>query len=196
VALHRLREGRPVVLDLAEEAIECTVAAVAGDEATLEPLSAVDAGYIPSLGRAAALVFGGDGERVRVRGAVWRGAREGSLRFVSGAETGLPARRRTPRVTAEVPVAVTAPAGGGEPGVHRLVMCDLSLGGVGVRVGPWAPEEGAVVEVAIELPAAPPIRGTARVLRVEDGVAGLEFADVSLTDRARLAAFLIASRAA
>ena len=195
MALHRLREGRPVVLDLDEEAIECTVAAVAGDEATIEPLSAADAGYIPSLGRRAALVFGDDTDRVRVTGAVRRGPREGSLRFVAGAETGLPARRRTPRVAAELPVAVTAP-GGGESGAHRLVTCDVSLGGVGVRVGSWTPDEGAVVELAIELPAAPPIRGTARVLRVEGGVAGLEFADVNLTDRARLAAFLIAGRAA
>ena len=190
--MRRLRVRQPVVLDLEEEAIECVVFGVDGDEATLEPVSSADAAYIPSLGRAAALVFG-DRDRVRLRGAVRRGPHEGSLLFVAGAESGLPARRRTPRVAVELPIEVTPVEGGAS---HRLVTCDVGLGGVGVGVGAWALEPDALVRIAIELPAAPPIRGTARVLRVDEGVAGLEFADVGLTDRARLAAFLIAGRAA
>jgi PilZ domain len=195
VPLRRLRDRQPVVLDLEEEAIECTVANVAGGEATLEPVSAADAGYIPSLGRAAALVFAGDdGGRVRVAGAVRRGPDAGTLRFAAGAQSGLPARRRTPRTTAELPIAISSAAPSAE--VHRLVACDVSLGGVGVRAEAWAPPVGELVAVAIELPAAAPIRGAARVLRVEDGVAGLEWVGLSLTERARLAAFLLASRAA
>jgi hypothetical protein len=189
--MHRLRDRQPVVLDLEEEAIECVVAEIAGDEATLEPLSAADAGYIPSLGRAAALVFGVNGDRVRLRGAVRRGPSEGLLRFVAGADAGLPARRRTPRLAVELPVEV-APLEADDS--HRLVACDVGLGGMGVVAGSWAAAEGAIVRFAIELPAAPPIRGTARVLRLADGVVGLEFAEVSVTDRARLAAFLIAGR--
>jgi hypothetical protein len=193
--MHRLRDRQPVVLDLEEEAIECTVANVAGEEATLEPVSAADAGYIPSLGRAAALVFAGaDGGRLRVAGAVRRGPDAGTLRFAAGAQTGLPARRRTPRTTVELPVAISSPAASGD--VHRLVTCDVSPGGVGVRAEAWAPPVGELVALAIELPAAPPIRGSALVLRVEDGVTGLEWVELSLTDRARLAAFLIASRPA
>jgi hypothetical protein len=196
VPLRRLRDRQPVVLDLEEEAIECVVAEVAGDgdRATIEPLSAADAGYIPSLGRAAGLVFDDDGGRVRVRGAVRRGPSAGTLRFVAGAQSGLPARRRTARAAVELPIAITSAAGAPDAAVRRLVTCDVSLGGVGVRAADWA--VGEVVQVAIELPAAAPIRGTARVLRLEQGVAGLEFVEVGLTDRARLAAFLIASRAA
>ena len=76
-----------------------------------------------------------------------------------------------------------------------MMTSDVSLGGLGVRTEAWAPAVGDVVSVAIELPAAAAIRGTARVLRVAGGVAGLEFADIAATDRGRLAAFLIASRA-
>jgi hypothetical protein len=51
---------------------------------------------------------------------------------------------------------------------------------------------GAAVGFALELPAGPALTGTARVMRVDDGVAGLELSHVTPMDRARLAAFLIA----
>jgi PilZ domain len=181
--MRRLLPSQPVVLDLTEEAIECVVDAVSGDEATLRPLAAADAGYIPSLGRAAALVFG----RGRVEGAVHRAAGPGRLTFVAGGGAGLPARRQAARAGVELPVALGDPP-------RRLRTCDVSLGGVGVRVGDWAPPAGATLLVALELPAGPPVRGTAEVLRVADGVAGLEFVAIAPTERARLAAFLIASR--
>src|SRR5215218_5083025 len=131
--MRRLRDRQPVVLDLEEEAIECIVAEIAGDDATLEPVSAADAGYIPSLGRAAALVFGANGGRVRVAGAVRRGPREGSLRFVAGGESVLPARRRTPRVGAELPIEITPLAGSVDLTARRFATINLGLGGVGVR---------------------------------------------------------------
>src|SRR3954453_2307891 len=94
----RLAANQPVVLDLEEEAIDCVVEAVAGEEATIAPVVVADAGYVPSLGRAAALghvpglgraaglVFAeGGGDRTRVRGAVRRAAAEGLLTFVAGA---------------------------------------------------------------------------------------------------------------
>ena len=196
--MRRLAERQAAVLDLAEEAIECVVDAVAGDEATLAPLSAADAAYIPRLGRAAALVFEAGGERVRVRGAVWRAAAEGRLRFVGGAGGDLPARRQAPRASAALAVEVIALDDAGGPAIapRRLVTCDVSLGGLGVRLADWSPSAGATLEFALELPAAPPLRGTARVLRVAGGVAGLEIAEMAPADRTRLAAFLIASRAA
>jgi hypothetical protein len=193
--MRRLAPRQPVVLDLEEEAIECVVEDVSGDEATLAPLAAADAGYIPSLGRAAALVFGdasGGGERTRVRGAVHRAAGEGRLRFVAGAGSGLPARRQAARAGVDLPAEVEPDDGGG---AHRLRTTDVSIGGLGVHVGDWAPADGERVRFALELPAAPPIRGVARVLRVAAGVAGLEIAEIAPMDRARLAAFLIASRA-
>jgi hypothetical protein len=191
----RLAVSQPVVLDLEEEAIECVVEAIAGDEATIAPLAAADAGYIPRLGRAAALVFAGDrGARARVRGVVHRGTGEGRLRFVAGGGADLPARRQAARAGVEIE-AELEPAGGGEP-PRRLATSAVSIGGIGVRVGDWAPAEGALLRFALELPAAPPIRGTARVLRVAAGVAGLEIAQIASADRARLAAFLIASHAA
>jgi hypothetical protein len=185
--MRRLSPPQPVVLDLAEEAIECVVEAAAGDEATLRPLAAADAGYIPRLGRAAALVFAVDGRRGRVEGAVHRAAAEGMLRFLAGGGADLPARRQAARAGVELAVEV------GEPG-RRLRTTDVSLGGVGVRADDWAPAVGTTVPFALELPAAPPIRGTARVLRVGEGAAGLEFAVIAPEDRSRLAAFLIASR--
>ena len=193
--MRRLSPSQPVVLDLEEEAIECVVSAVAGDEVTLAPVVAADAAYIPSLGRAAALVFGADGGagRQRVEGAVHRAPAEGQLRFLAGAGADLPARRQTARAGVELTVEVTEAAAGSAP--RRLLTSDVSLGGVGVRAEGWAPERGAVVDLAIELPAAAPIRGTARVLRVASGVAGLAFADIAPAERGRLAAFLIASRA-
>jgi hypothetical protein len=196
--MRRLTERQAAVLDLAEEAIECVVEAVAADEATLAPLSPADAAYIPRLGRAAALVFESSGRRVRLRGAVWRAAAEGRLRFVGGAGADLPARRQAPRAGAELPVEVTELDAGGAPAgpPRRLVTSDVSLGGLGVRAGAWAPRRDASVAFALELPAAPAIRGTARVLRVADGIVGLEIASVAPADRARLAAFLIAGRAA
>jgi hypothetical protein len=185
--MRRLAPTQPVVLDLAEEAIECVVEAVDDDEATLRPLAAADAGYIPSLGRAAALVFVVGGRRRRVEGAVRRAPAEGRLQFVPGVGAGLPARRHAARAGVELPVAL------GEPG-RRMRTTDVSLGGLGVRVDD-PPPVGAALPFALELPAAPPIRGTARVLRVAEGVAGLEFAAIAPTDRSRLAAFLIARRA-
>jgi hypothetical protein len=192
--MRRLAVRQSVVLDLEEEAIECVVETLAGDKATLAPVAAADAAYIPSLGRAAALVFGGGAERVRVAGAVRRAPAEGRLDFVAGGGAGLPARRQTARVGIELPVAVTVPGAAAEP--LRLTTSDVSLGGLGVRFAGEAPDEGAMLDVAIELPAAPPVRATARVLRTAHGVAGLAFADISAVDRGRLAAFLVASRAA
>jgi hypothetical protein len=181
--------GSVATLNLGEEAIDCRVIAVAGGTATLEPVSPADAAYIPSLGRPAVLVFTGPaGERARLRGTVRRGPEEGRLRF--GAESGLPQRRRTARVAAELPVALE-PAPGTER--HGLVTNDVSLGGLGVRLDAWAPSQGAVVGFELSLPSPPPVAGTARVLRVERGVAGLEFAHVPAGDRARLAAFLLAT---
>jgi PilZ domain len=185
--MRRLSPPQPVVLDLAEEAIECVVEAAAGDEATLRPLAAADAGYIPRLGRAAALVFALGGRRGRVEGAVHRAEAEGMLRFLAGVDADLPARRQAARAGVDLPVELGDPA-------RRLRATDVSLGGVGVRADDWAPAIGATLPFSLELPAAPPIRGTARVLRVGEGVAGLEFAVIAPEDRSRLAAFLIASR--
>ena len=191
--MRRLAVRQPVVLDLEEEAIECVVEAIAGDNATLAPVMAADAAYIPSLGRAATLVFGGAADRERIAGAVRRGADEGRLDFIAGDGAGLPARRQTARVGIELPVSVTVPGESAEP--LRLTTSDVSLGGLGVRFETFAPPEGATLEVAIEIPAAEPVRARVEVLRVAHGVAGLAFADITATDRGRLAAFLIASRA-
>jgi len=79
-----LSPSQPVVLDLEEEAIDCVVEAVSATETTIAPVVAADAAYIPSLGRAAALVFGSGAGRARVDGAVHRGG-AGRLRFVAGA---------------------------------------------------------------------------------------------------------------
>ena len=193
--MRRLSVSQPVVLDLEEEAIECVVEAIAGEETTIAPLAAADAGYIPSLGRAAALVFdGAGGARVRVRGAVHRAPADGRLRFVAGGGAELPARRQAARAGVALE-ALLGPVGAAEP-ARRVPTSDVSIGGIGVRVGDWTPAEGALLRFALELPAAAPIRGTARVLRIAGGVAGLEIAEIAPADRARLAAFLIASRAA
>jgi hypothetical protein len=186
-----LSPSQPVVLDLEEEAIDCVVDSVSETEATIAPVVAADAAYIPSLGRAAALVFGSGAGRARLDGAVHRGA-EGRLRFIPGAGADLPARRQTARTGVELAVSV-ADSGGGA--ARHLMTSDVSLGGLGVRIEDWSPAAGDVVSVAIELPAAAAVRGTARVLRVANDVAGLEFAEIAPTDRGRLAAFLIASRA-
>jgi len=186
--MRRLSPSQPVVLDLAEEAIECVVEVVDRDEATLRPLAAADAGYIPSLGRAAALVFEHARRRARVEGAVRPDAAEGRLRFAAGAGADLPARRRSTRTGVELAVEL------GDDGLV-LRTTDVSLGGLGVRAGDWAAPVGATLPFALELPAAPPVRGRARVLRVVEGVAGLEFAAIAPDDRTRLAVFLIASRA-
>ena len=186
-----LSPSQPVVLDLEEEAIDCVVESVSATETTIAPVVAADAAYIPSLGRAAALVFGSGAGRGRLEGAVHRGG-EGRLRFVAGAGGDLPARRQTARTGIELDVVVGGPGGGDS---RRLMTSDVSLGGLGVRTGEWAPAVGDVVSIAIELPAAAAILGSARVLRVAGGVAGLEFADIAATERGRLAAFLIASRA-
>lgn len=196
--MRRLSQRQPVVLDLAEEAIDCTVAAVARDEATIAPVTPADAAYIPSLGRAAALVFESGGERVRIRGAVFRAPQEGRLRFAAGAGTELPRRRRAARVDAGLPIALVPADEGGAPAgeARRLGTTDLSIAGIGVQLGDWRLGEGDLLAFSLELPAAPPVTGTARVLRVADGVAGLELVQVAPADRARLAAFLIAGRAA
>jgi hypothetical protein len=192
--MRRLAPRQPVVLDLEEEAIECTVVEIAGDEATIAPVAVADAGYIPRLGRAAALVFAapGGGERARVRGAVRRAPVEGRLEFVAGSGGGLPARCRAARAGVELPIDLE-PAG--EP-PRRLVTTDVSIGGIGVRIAGWRPVGGEDVRFALELPAVPPIRGAARVLRVAEGIAGLAITEMAPADRTRLAAFLIASRAA
>jgi PilZ domain len=183
--------GATATLNLGEEAIDCRVVAVAGHTATLEPYSPADAAYIPSLGRPAVLAFtGAAGERVRARGVVRRDLEEGRLRFLAGDPAGVPQRRRTARVAAELPVALE-PAPGGER--HGLVTNDVGLGGLGVRVGAWAPAPGAVIGFELSLPSPPPVAGTACVRRVECGMAGLEFAHIAPGDRARLAAFVIAA---
>jgi PilZ domain-containing protein len=191
--MRRLAVSQPVVLDLEEEAIECVVVEIAGDEATIAPVAIADAGYIPRLGRAAALVFAapGGGDRARVRGAVRRAPAEGRLQFVAGGGSDLPARRQAARAGVELPIDIE-PAG--EP-PRRLLTSDVSIGGLGVRLGGWRPVGDEQVGFALELPAAPPIRGTGRVLRVAEGVAGVAIVEIAPVDRARLAAFLIAGRA-
>src|SRR4051794_29883704 len=106
--MRRLAASQPVVLDLEEEAIECVVEAAAGDEATLAPVAAADAAYIPTPGRAAALVFaaGGDGARTRVRGAVHRAPGEARLQFVAGGGGDLPARRQAARAGVDLAVEI------------------------------------------------------------------------------------------
>ena len=192
--MRRLAPSQPVVLDLEEEAIECVVELVSGDEVSIAPVTPADAAYIPSLGRAAALVFGAGASRTRVRGAVMPGNEPGRLRFVAGRGSGLPARRQTARAGVALTVGVTLPDDPGE--ALNLATVDISLGGVGVRREDWAPAVGTVVDVAIALPGAPPIRGVARVLRVTEEIAGLEFTDIAAIERGRLAAFLIATRGA
>jgi hypothetical protein len=195
--VRRLAEQQAVVLDLAEEAIDCRVTAVGGDAATLEPVAAADAAYIPSLGRAAALVFESSGRRGRVRGAVTRGAGEGTLRFTAGDGSGLPRRRQVARVGAELH-AVLTPLGDGEAPAgepRRVLTTDVSIAGVGVWIGDSDVQEGDVLGLVLELPAAPAVSATARVLRVAGDIAGLELVQVAPADRARLAAFLIAGRA-
>jgi hypothetical protein len=199
--MRRLSPSQPVVLDLEEEAIECVVVTVEGDEATIAPLAAADASYIPTLGRGAALVFAprgakaGASARIRIRGAVQRGSVGARLRFTAGNEAHLPPRRQAARAGVAVPVELSVPGAADEP-ARRLSTSDVSLGGIGVRVGSWAPDEGALLAFGLELPAAPPIRGSARVLRVADGIAGLAITEIAPADRTRLAAMLIASRAA
>jgi c-di-GMP-binding flagellar brake protein YcgR len=196
--MRRLAEGQPAVLDLTEEAIDCRVVAIAGDEATLAPLAAADAAYIPTLGRAAALAFDSAGARVRIRGAVHRHREEDRLRFIAGGGAGLPARRRATRAAADLAVEATPVGAAGEPAgeAHRLRTTDVSIAGIGVRVGDWPVPTGELLELRIELPAGPPVAATARVLRRSEGVAGLEFSQVAPVDQARLAAFLIAGRVA
>jgi hypothetical protein len=198
-AIRRLAERQPVVLDLAEEAIDCVVAGVSRDEATIAPVAVADAAYIPTLGRAAALVFESGGERVRVRGAVHRHRQEDRLRFVAGGGAGLPARRQAARVEAGLPVVLTPVGAGGEPEgtAQWLQTTDVSIAGLGVRVGAGAAvATGDLLAFSLELPAGPPVAGTVRVLRLADGVVGLALEQVAPADRARLAAFLIAGRAA
>src|SRR5215210_2903221 len=156
--MRRLAERQPVVLDLAEEAIDCTVDAVAGDEATIVPVAVADAAYVPSLGRAAALVFESAGARVRIRGAVHPHRDEDRLRFVSGGGAGLPARRRAARSVADLEIEATPLRPGGEPagGPRRLRTTDVSIAGVGVRVGGWALSGGDLLALRLELPAGPP----------------------------------------
>src|SRR3954471_2427689 len=121
--MRRLSPPQPVVLDLAEEAIGCVVDAGGGDRAPLRPLAAADAGYIPRLGRAAALVFAVDGRCDRVEGAVHRAQAEGMLRFLAGAGADLPARRQAHRAGVDLSVELGDPA-------RRLRTTDVSLGGV------------------------------------------------------------------
>src|SRR5919112_578568 len=144
--MRRLVHRQPVVLDLEEEAIECTVVEVAANEATIAPVMAADAGYIPSLGRAAALVFfAAGGDRTRLRGALHRAAEEGRLRFVAGAGSHLPARRQAARAGVDLPIELE-PAG--EP-PRRLVTTDVSIGGLGVRIAGLRPLRGGRVGVAL-----------------------------------------------
>ena len=192
--MRRLAPSQHVVLDLDEEAIECVVDQVFGDDVAIAPVAVADAAYIPSLGRSATLVFGSGASRTRVRGAVMPGSEHGRLRFVAGRGSGLPARRQTARAGVALTVDVTMPEDGGTS-LH-LGTVDISLGGVGVRREDWAPPVGTVVEVSIALPGAPPIRGMARVLRVTEEIAGLVFTDIAASERGRLAAFLIATRGA
>src|SRR3954454_366291 len=103
--MRRLAAKQPVVLDLEEEAIERMVEDVSGDEATLAPVAAADAGYITRLGRGAGGVFAaaGGGGRTRVRGAVHRAAGQGRLCFVAGGGSGLPAARQGDRARGRQP---------------------------------------------------------------------------------------------
>jgi len=194
----RLHIGRAVVLDLEEEAIDCRITDITGDAAVLRPDSPPDAAYIPRLGRAAALVFEDRGARVRITGAVHRAAEAGHLRFAAGDPAPLPRRRQTPRIGAELGVHITALGEDGVPAgeSHRLVTVDVSLGGLGVHVSDDLEPPGTEVRFELELAAAAPITGQARVVRVDGGVAGLEFSLVTPSELARLAHFLIAQRAA
>ncbi len=197
--MRRLSEGRPVVVDLAEEAIECVVEGLDGDEATIAPRIVADAAYIPSVGRAAALVFEDGEARGRIEGAVRRAEAEGRLAFTAGGADALPPRRRTARTGAKVPVELTPLDEDGAPLIRRpvpMTTVDVSIGGQGVVASTWPAPEGSRVRFDLRLPDGPPISGIAQVLRTAQGVAGMAFVEMSADERMRLAAFLIAERGA
>lgn len=196
--LRALAEGARVVLDVGEETIDCRVIAVGGDDATVAPVVAADTAYIPTLGRPAALVFAAGGRRTRVPGVVRPGPGAEALSFSPGGGSGLPPRRRAARVRDDLPVALTLLGAGDEPAEppRRVRTIDLSVVGFGVRfAGPALPVR-ARLRFALELPDPPPIEGTVEVLRVADGLAGLEVVQIAPADRARLAAFLLGRRRA
>ncbi len=192
----RATVGQVVVVDVGEETIECRVEAVADDGLTLAPLAEADAAYIPSLGRAATLLFSIPRRRVRTGGAVRPGDAPGRLTFAPGAAAGLPQRRRAARAGIELPVELTLLGDGGAPAgaPQALTTTDAGLGGLGVRVGAWSPPLGALLRLALTLPGGMEVTGTARVLRVEDGIAGLELDQMTPMDRTRLAALVLAGR--
>ena len=195
--LRRVTVGQVVVVDVGEETIDCRVLALAGAELTLAPVAAADAAYIPSLGRAATLLFGTGGERLRIDGAVRPGEAPGRLSFTAGAAGDLPQRRRAARAGIELPVELTLLDDAGDPAgaPHTSTTTDASLAGLGVRVGAWSPAPGSRLAFALVLSDGSRVAGTARVLRVHAGVAGLELDHVTPADRTRLAALLLAGRA-
>ncbi|MBA3328285.1 MAG: PilZ domain-containing protein [Solirubrobacterales bacterium] len=196
--LHRLIEDQAVVLDLGEEVINCRVVGVHGEDVVLAPLSVADAGYIPSLGRTGVLAFEAQDGHMRLEGAVRPGERAGSLLFTADVGAGLPPRRRALRIDATLAIELVplAEHGASAGRAMRLRTADVSLCGLGVRVGEPSLRTGALLGFTLELPGPSAISGTARVLRTDGDIAGLDLVRITPGDRARLAAFLLAGQAA
>ena len=163
--------------------VECRVIAVTTADVALQPVVAPQFKR-EELSKPASLMFMHDGVLVVLKGAArWNDFAQQDLRFMVVDGVQLPQARRASRL--RIPLDVTV------DGSHARTN-DVSVDGLSIE-GERFGEAGAAVDLWIEVPGEEiPIRTSASVVRVSDGVTAVRFIGLPERDRGRLERFIFA----
>src|SRR5688500_18120305 len=185
--MRRLREQQDVTLLVGATQLRCRVVAVNRDEAALKPSTAPRVSR-QELEGAASLIFAHKSILVALKGRASWGVEEDDLRFTVRDGVQVPQQRSASRLRIALDVTVLTTAGERVQG--RTV--DISAAGLSLAGGGFG-EPSEVVGLEIDVPDhQPPLACHGRVVRGTIEMTAIEFADLPLAERDRLARFIFA----
>ena len=167
--------------------LRCRVVAVNSDEAALKPFTAPRVSR-QELEGAASLIFGHRGSLVALKGRASWGIEEDDLRFAVRDGVQVPQQRSASRLRIPLDVTVLTPAG---ERVHGRTL-DVSAVGLSLAGGGFG-EPDEVVGLEVDVPDhQPAIACHGRIVRGTIEITAVEFTDLPVADRERLARFIFA----
>ncbi|HEV2755727.1 MAG TPA: PilZ domain-containing protein [Actinomycetota bacterium] len=185
--MRRLREQQDVTLLVGATQLRCRVVAVNSDEAALKPFTAPRVSR-QELEGAASLIFGHRGSLVALKGRASWGIEEDDLRFAVRDGVQVPQQRSASRLRIPLDVTVLTPAG---ERVHGRTL-DVSAVGLSLAGGGFG-EPDEVVGLEVDVPDhQPAIACHGRIVRGTIEITAVEFTDLPVADRERLARFIFA----
>ncbi len=185
--MRRLREQQDVTLLVGATQLRCRVVAVNRDEAALKPFTAPRVSR-QELEGAASLIFAHKGILVALKGRASWGEEIDDLRFTVRDGVQVPQQRSASRL--RIPLDVTVLTTHGERVQARTL--DVSAVGVSLAGGGFG-EPDDVVGLELDVPDHQPTFAChGRVVRGTIEMTAIEFSDLPVADRERLARFVFA----